>query len=240
MYSNKISLNLCFFLLLTSFFYANSELKKVADYIYEDESGAILIYEKPVFTGKAGLVGKVSSAITAASFAGMAFMIQFGLGGNCRDCWGTSVLLSLYALIQVTGFTGLFLSTDTFIKFIKRKIWGHMVALGNKGFFHWNHGFISWNDIEDISFKEEISYYVDTDRTEVPGNSNLYVTSEELRKRITHWLILKLKDDLSDESSFINKKENSNFIYINLKNFPISVLSLVDKVKMSWNNNKSH
>ena len=228
MCSNKMLIKFLFIFPLISFEFSCSANTKISDYIYEDENGSILIYEKPIFCKSTFSIGKKAL-----------------IGGTCAIVGGiTFKNAPLVVLGLVSGFTGFILSLDSLVKQIKKKIWGHMIALGKKGIYDWNNGFLQWKDVEDISLEEKTVYsFAGTNYNPRFGRhkSDFDFINGNIKPKTISQIRLKIKDksDGSGNSSWLKSKlKNPDFV-VNLRNISLDRNTLLELVKKFWNENKS-
>jgi len=196
--------------------------EKLSDHIYEAGNGSIIMYEEPRFA-KAAKVGKIMCVAGAGVF----------VGGVCL------FRPELVALGMVSGFSGFVLTFDDLVKRVKKMIWGNMIALGNEGIYHWSHGFLKWEDIEDITVKEKTAYRT-AGMTMHHKNMDMSNSFGAMKPHTVTTLCLKTKDksDGSGYTGWIRSKLSNPDFEIILRNVPMGKAAFIDLVKKYWNENK--
>jgi hypothetical protein len=149
-----------FILVLMSYTYAypTPVTKQITNYIYEigdptQEDYAILIFEKPYYSDETASRGLT---VSLAGFSFVELILYFILQVK-EDAFKLNIAkIGIYGTL-LSVIIGLMLNIGHLKSTIKTKLWGHMIALTNKGIFHWKHGSRYWQDITSIE-KSDVLY----------------------------------------------------------------------------------
>lgn len=246
MFSKKSLFGFLFLFSLIRFGQVHSGLTKVADFIYEDENGSFLMYEKPWSNGKFSKFAKRAYATSAAMVFCAGILANSGLVETQESKAIVVPAMASLALVSggaalLSSLGGIVGSIDSFTVFIRRNIWGHMIAIGKDGFFHWNSGFMAWKDIEAISTYEAVSYMVIGTGSANQLDSNHDVDDDEVIDITTTKLrfIMKGNSDEPGGASWIRDRIQHPDVFIPLSDIPMPTSAFITLVNKFWNDNKA-